>query len=258
MKEAHRLEQVIRGWLFVFLLSPAMVASSTAGEPYHFAAELEVGPVWQSRNEVQIPNDEMGTRFSLVELGGTGPWAAGRLYLSWEKGRHGVRLLLAPLIIHESGVFDGEVDFAGATFQPGILTDATYKFSSWRITYSYRFHTGKRWRWWIGFSAKIRDAEIRLEQGDVVSKDTDVGFVPLLHLRSDWRFAEQWHLILDLDAIGGGPGRAEDLSVKLSRDIGARWRLAAGYRTVEGGADVESVYNFAWLNYAVVSATYRF
>jgi hypothetical protein len=33
--------------------------------------------------------------------------------------------------------------------------------------------------------------------------------------------------------------------------------LSFGYRTVEGGADVDAVYNFAWFNYAVVSGSYR-
>ena len=35
------------------------------------------------------------------------------------------------------------------------------------------------------------------------------------------------NLELELDALGGGPGRAEDLSLKLSRDIGERNNLAA-------------------------------
>jgi len=34
--------------------------------------------------------------------------------------------------------------------------------------------------------------------------------------------------------------------------------VAAGYRTVEGGADVDEVYNFAWLHYAVLSVSYGF
>lgn len=41
-------------------------------------------------------------------------------------------------------------------------------------------------------------------------------------------------------------------------DSGRGWTVAAGYRTVEGGADVDAVYTFAWLRYAVVSAVYRF
>jgi hypothetical protein len=61
-----------------------------------------------------------------------------------------------------------------------------------------------------------------------------------------------------MDALAGGPGRAVDASVKLYADVGDRWSVAAGYRTVEGGADVDEVYNFAWLHYAVASLLYRF
>ena len=55
-----------------------------------------------------------------------------------------------------------------------------------------------------------------------------------------------------------GPGRAEDVSLKVSREISPRWSVAGGYRMVEGGADVDEVYNFAWLHFGVVSATWRF
>jgi hypothetical protein len=36
------------------------------------------------------------------------------------------------------------------------------------------------------------------------------------------------------------------------------WRLSGGYRTVEGGADVSSVYAFAWLHYGVVALAFRY
>jgi hypothetical protein len=61
-----------------------------------------------------------------------------------------------------------------------------------------------------------------------------------------------------MDALAGGPGRAVDASLKLYADIGERWSVSAGYRTVEGGADVDEVYNFAWFHYAVASLSYRF
>jgi hypothetical protein len=237
------------------VISPAPAAE----EEKRFEVELEAGPVWQSKNDVQIPNDETGTRFSLKDLAGTGPWPAGRFYFSWNiKGRHGLRLLLAPLSITETGSLDEPVDFAGESFAAGEPVEATYQFNSWRLTYRYRFHESERWRWWVGFTAKVRDAKIRLVQDGVASEDTDTGFVPLLYLRGDWRFAERWHALLDFDGLAGGPGRAVDLSLKISYDICPRWSIAAGYRTVEGGADVDEVYNFAWFNYAVVSATYRF
>ena len=82
--------------------------------------------------------------------------------------------------------------------------------------------------------------------------------MPLLHVSTDWRFSGRWFLLLDIEALAGGPGRAEDVSLKFSRELSPSWSIAAGYRMVEGGADVDAVYNFAWLHFAVVSGTYRF
>ena len=41
-------------------------------------------------------------------------------------------------------------------------------------------------------------------------------------------------------------------------DFDDSWSVTAGYRTVEGGADTDEVYNFAWFNAFVVSGIYRF
>ena len=242
----------------LFALVPQASAQETAGEQPRFEVEMEVGPVWQSRNDVEIPNDGTATRFSLKDLVGDGPWAAGRFYFTWNiSRRHGMRVLLAPLSYTESGTFDQPVIFAGETYAAGSPTEATYQFNSWRATYRYQFKRGERWNWWIGFTAKIRDAKIELQQGATTSKDTDLGVVPLVYLRGDYRFARRWHLLLEADFLGGGPGRAEDASLRLGLDFGDHWALAFGYRTVEGGVDVDEVYNFAWFNYAVVSGSYR-
>jgi len=241
------------------LLLSASVTSATAQDAPRFVIELEAGPVWQTRNDVQIPNTEAGTRFSLVDLVGKGPWPAARLYVTWNiNNRHSLRALLAPLSYTETGTFDQAVDFAGATYQPGQPVEATYKFNSWRLGYRYRFMDRQRLKLWVGLTAKIRDAKIELTQANTTSKDTDVGFVPLLYLAADWRFAQRWHFVFDFDGLAGGPGRAFDVALKLGYDISEHWRISGGYRTVEGGADVESVYNFAWFHYAVVSGTYRF
>lgn len=244
--------------LIVLVLVLTAAPSAPAGEN-RFSVELEGGPVWQTRNDVQIPNDDSGTRFSLVDVAGNGPWPAVRAYLTWNVNRrHGFRVLLAPLSVTEEGELDQVTGFEGATFQPREPTEATYKFNSWRITYRYRFLDGTRWRWWIGFTAKIRDAKVRLEQPGVAAQKTDVGFVPLLHVRGEWEPAARWRVSLDLDALAGGPGRAEDAALKLNRDLGESWTVSLGYRTLEGGADVDAVYNFAWLHYAVVSTEFRF
>jgi hypothetical protein len=62
---------------------------------------------------------------------------------------------------------------------------------------------------------------------------------------------------VDADGLAGGPGRAVDAALKLGYDGIERWSVQAGYRTVEGGADVDEVYTFAWLHYAVVSLAWR-
>jgi hypothetical protein len=238
----------------VFALLAPLAA---AGQAPRFIVELEGGPGWQSYNEVEIPNDGTATRFSLRDLVGSGPWPAGRLYVTWNVAeRHGLRLLLAPFSVTDDGVLDGPVDFAGSSYGAGPVR-ATYTFNSYRLTYRYRLHATERATAWIGLTAKVRDAEVALTQGATSSAKDDVGFVPLLHLAGEWRVAERWRLGVDADALAGGPGRAIDAAIKAGYDLSDRWTLSVGYRTVEGGADVESVYNFAWLHYAAVSLTWR-
>lgn len=245
--------------LMALLIAAAPAAGSDGRAQSRFVVELEGGPVWQSRNDVQIPNTQNGTRFSLVDVVGNGPWPAARLYLTWNiTTRHGLRALAAPFSITETGVLSSKTRFAGAAFDPSVPTEATYKFNSFRLTYQYRFFDGDRWTWWIGFTAKIRDAKVELEQQGASAKKTDVGFVPLLHVRGWYRLAESWRLVLDVDALAGGPGRAEDAALKLNADIGESWSVSVGYRTLEGGADVDEVYSFAWIHYAVSSISYRF
>jgi hypothetical protein len=235
------------------LLTPLAAAAQTP----RFVVELEGGPVWQSNNDVEIPNDGTATRFSLSDVVGSGPWPAGRLYATWNIAeRHGLRLLLAPLSVTEDGTLAGPVEFAGASYAPGPAR-ATYAFNSYRLSYRYRLRDSERATAWVGITAKIRDAEIALAQGSTASFSDDLGFVPLLHLAGEWRVAPGWRLSADADALAGGPGRAVDAAVKAGYDLGERWTLGAGYRTVEGGADVTSVYNFAWLHYAVLSLTWR-
>jgi hypothetical protein len=249
--------KVLAALIFTALLF--VFNSVAAEEASQFSLELELGPAWQSKNTVQIPNTDAGTRFSLEDLVGSGPWAAGRLYFTWNiNRRHSLRVLAAPLSYTESGIFDERVEFAGESYEAVLPVEATYQFNSWRVGYRYQFKDGERWDLWVGFTAKIRDAKIALSQGGTSSEDTDVGFVPLLSFAANYRFADRWYLVFDFEGLAGGPGRAIDTALKVGYDIDDRWGITAGYRTVEGGADIEDVYNFAWFQYAVVSGIFRF
>ncbi|MBU0692210.1 hypothetical protein KKG66_07485 [bacterium] len=249
---------LIIAYLLLLIDGSAEIALAGDVGGHRFQFELETGPVWQGRNDVQIPNDEKGTRYSLVDLAGKGPYPSFRFYGTWNiNSKHGLRLLLAPLSSTETGEFERPVDFAEGSFEPYVPTDVTYRFNSWRLTYRYQLYDKSKWSAWIGFTAKIRDAKIQLKQVESTATETDLGFVPLLHLAFEYQLTSRSRLLLDLDALAGGPGRAEDLSVKLSYRLGERLALSGGYRTLEGGADVDRVYNFAWLHYAVISLSYR-
>jgi hypothetical protein len=239
----------------------ALLASQPAsayGQTGPLEIELEAGAVWQSYNDVEIPNDGTASRFSLAELAGTGPWAAGRLYVTWHlTERDDLRLLAAPFSITETGTPEGPLSFAGASYALGAPVEATYTFNSYRLSYRRRVHSGASTTAWIGFTAKLRDATVALSQGATTSRKDDLGFVPLLHVAADWRPSPLWRLALDADGLAGGPGRAVDASLKLAYEPNQEWSLNAGYRTLEGGADVEEVYSFAWLHYAVLSVAWR-
>ncbi|MDX1568407.1 MAG: hypothetical protein R3223_11445, partial [Longimicrobiales bacterium] len=173
------------------------------------SVEVEAGPVWQSYNDVEIPNDGTATRFSLYDLAGAGPWAAGRIYVTWHVNeRHSLRGLAVPFSLTETGTPGQQIGFAGETYQAGVPTRATYTFNSYRLGYRYRVHAGDRMTAWVGFTAKLRDATIALRQGGTSSRKDDLGFVPLLHVAGDWRFASPWRLSLEAEGLAGGPGRA--------------------------------------------------
>ena len=240
---------------FAVLLIIAALAAPAAGG---VSLEFEAGSLWQTVNDVQVPNDASSTRFSLVDAIGKGPWAAPRVYLTVDLSERGsLRALAAPFSVTADGALDGPVSFQGEDFGAGPAT-ATYAFNSYRLTYRRLMNQGERWTWWLGFTAKLRVAEISLAQPGVSATKENTGFVPLLHLAADWRLADRWLLTFDADALAGGPGRAEDVAVKLARELGDGVRASLGYRMVEGGADVDEAYAFAWLHSAVASVRVDF
>lgn len=84
--------------------------------------------------------------------------------------------------------------------------------------------------------------------------------MPLLHADASLRLSERWSLAADFDglAVPGAPGRLVDLAVKARYDLDDCWSLGLGYRTLEGGVDNDSAFNFAWLHYAIVWVGFRF
>ena len=253
-----RARSVLLAGFASFVLAAPILGQGFESES-RFIVELEGGPAWQTMNDVQVPNDASGTRIALDDLTGSGPFPAFRLYAEYRPGRrHGLRLLVAPLSLDGTGVLTEPANFNGESLAAGTPTTARYRFDSYRLTYRYRLVSNPVWRVDIGLTAKLRAAEISLEQADVSSSYSNTGFVPLLNVGAAWQPAPGWSVALDADGAAASQGRAFDVSLKLYRDLSDRWALSAGYRTLEGGADVEDVYTFAWFHYVTVSAVYRF
>ncbi|MBN2346224.1 MAG: hypothetical protein JXO51_07510, partial [Candidatus Aminicenantes bacterium] len=234
---------------FIVFLIAAAAAPGQAGPERRWTAEVEGGGVFSGYNDVRIPNVG-GTLFSLSEDLDVAAKAYYRLRLSYALSRrHELSLLFAPLTLKAAGVLPGPVIFEGVLFPQGADVEGVYTFNSYRLTYRYRLLDRRRLRLDIGFTAKIRDAEIALEAPGLASSKVNVGFVPLLHLRLFWAWSARMGLLLEADGSAAKQGRAEDVLLALDWTLSPRLRLRLGYRFVEGGADVDEVYNFAWIHY---------
>jgi hypothetical protein len=232
-------------------------ASAQTSPPGRISLTVEGLNVWQQRNDVRIPPDT-GTEFSLVDLIGSCPTPSVRVMGTADvTDRQQVRFVYAPLRLSGRGTPAMPIAFAGTTFAPAP-TEAVYQFGSYRGTWSYRVYQGPTWTWRIGFTGFVRDARVALNQGDRTAEDTDVGFVPLGHVSADARLAERWSAALVLDGSAAPQGRAIDFAATLEYRPAPRWTVFGGYRTIEGGADVDTVYAFAWLNAVVSGIGVRF
>ena len=215
--------------------------------------DIEGGWVLCTKNDVRIPGDT-GTPFSLSDDFSLESKFTYRLRLGYQlHPRHSLSVLYAPLSLDAEGSVDKDIFFNGVTFPANASLKGLYTFNSYRLTYRFELVSSERWQVGIGLTAKIRDAEIKVEDATQSSSKTDLGIVPLLHFRVKWAFLDKMGILLEGDALAspGGQGRAEDVILALLFNPSQNVALKLGYRIVEGGADVEAVYNFALLQYFV-------
>jgi hypothetical protein len=242
----------------VFLF-PALIllAPSPARAEARWFADLETGVVFSTLNDVRIPGDT-GTDLSLTDELETPPDHFFRLRAGVTlAGRHNIFVLFAPLRLRAQGTLDHDLNYYGETFPAGTPLRAGYRFDSYRLTYRYDFLRTESWELGAGLTAKIRDAAISVD-GPVFREKPNTGFVPLINFSARWKFRKDWSLLLDGDALAAPQGRAEDILLALAFRLNESVETRVGYRMLEGGADNDEVYTFAWLNYAVLGLTASF
>ena len=197
------------------MLTLAMAMPATAAGDRPWTVELEGGAVFSGYNDVRIPNAG-GTLFSLSRDLDIAAKAYYRLRLSYAiSRRHELSMLYAPLTLKAQGTLPGPVFFEGVQFPQGAAADGIFTFNSYRFTYRYRLLDKWRLRLDIGLTAKVRDAEVALTTPGLTASKTNVGFVPLLHLRLIWDWNDRLGLMLEADGAAAKQGRAEDVLLAL-------------------------------------------
>ncbi|MBN2134760.1 MAG: hypothetical protein JW737_03435 [Acidobacteria bacterium] len=242
--------------LLIAVVAMALAVNVSAESNFEF--DIEGGWVSSGYNDVRIPN-EGGTLFSLSEDLSIDSKAYFRLRASyWLGERHVISALYAPLSFDAYGILPGDIHFNGTDFPGGSEADGFFMFNSYRLTYRYMIVKNEDIQFGIGFTGKIRDAEISVDAAGLYSSKTNVGFVPLLNLYLKWNWSENFGLLIEADAAAAKQGRAEDVLTALFYKLNDNMTLKAGYRFVEGGADVDEVYNFAWIHYAAAGIIFSF
>ncbi len=242
---------------FLLLSKSRVQASPVPIVRYAPYLEIAGGPVWQTVNDVEIPYQK-GTRFSLSDIN-QGPWPGFRIYAGLKIfDGHEFKALYAPFQIKETAILNKNIIYQEKTFTAHQPTTFTYKFNSYRLTYRYTVHRSHTWNIRLGFTGKIRDALIRLEQNNSNEELANLGFVPLLNFYAEWLMHPKFSLIFDMDAMVSPYGRAEDATLKMKYKSSSYLEYSLGYRTVEGGsAGSGDVYTFAWLHFAEFAVRFQ-
>ena len=82
--------------------------------------------------------------------------------------------------------------------------------------------------------------------------------MPLLYAFARYQATDRLALEAEADALAAPQGRAEDVSVKVVFRVSDTVDLDVGYRLLEGGADNDEVYTFAFFHYAAAGVRIRF
>lgn len=248
----------ITGMQLILLAVLSVVSAFSGTAQAKWQVDLETGMAVSGYNNVRIPGNT-GTKFSLsrdLESDRTVFWRARLSRVLAD--RHSISVLIAPLTFDAKGRLDRDITFAGVTFVAGTPLEAKYKFNSYRVTYRYDFYRRDQLLLGIGFTGKIRDAAISVEDGIRKSEKTNVGFVPLVNFRAQWKGSSPIGVLLDGDALAAPQGRAEDVLLALTMNTSKNLQFEIGYRLLEGGADNDEVYTFALVNYLVLGAALKF
>ena len=232
------------------LLIVTLVWALPAGAAGPWCIDLEAAMVTAESNDVAIPN-QTGTRLSLTSDLTTDDDVAFRIGLGHRIGqRNRITVLYAPLRLYARGAVDFPIDFNGESFAADEDLRAVSQYNNYRLSWTYDLVQYDNLELGLGLTANVRDAYIELSDATTTSRYDDLGFVPLLNLRFDWRWHRKLGLLIEADGAvaPGGKGRAEDVLLALTIRPWGQGTFRLGYRFREGGVDIADIYSFAYIS----------
>lgn len=220
------------------------------------SVNIEIGQASNTYNKVKI-DGKNGTLFNLAPA--LNPSFYSRLSLIKKfNSPHGLRLLHAPLRFSGEKSFTKDINFNGVNFLAGEKTRTQYQFNSYRGSYFFEVLSDNKFLLRLGGTLKVRDAMIQLKQNDRKKFKKNVGLVPLLYLYLEYKWNNDFRLVLDFDGLMAPQGRAFDIALLAGYYFSPSFHLNFGYRLLEGGADNDNVFNFSQINYYFSSFQFNF
>lgn len=227
-------------WAYIIILAILPLSGFS-----QWRIELDGGIALAGYNDARIPG-KGGNLFSLSNELNASPVFSGRLEIFRKiSEKSTLRFIAAPLHITAKGNINRDIKFLDKTFTSGKELEADFVFNSYRVSYLYQWMNKDKWQSQIGFTAKLRQAKISLKSNTLFAEKPDLGFVPIIYFALQYKYNDFISAEFNVDALGAKQGRAEDAYLGLKFHANKNLGINTGYRILEGGADVESVYTFS-------------
>ena len=244
-------------YLLIFcLLGLAGTLSAQSDFRLRLYPQVAVG----ANNDIRCPNNSDGTLLSLPgDLHRTSAAVfAPRVEFEYAYRRH--HIMLAAVFVRENLTGDASepIHFNQALFTTGSSIDALYRFDTYRLSYRYRLVNRPKFQLELGATALLRDAMVAMTGDNQHSEFYNLGVVPLISYYIGWTPISALTVYSYGDGLVSKYGRAEDIFAGVKYDVHPNIGILAGYRLIEGGSNVKSVYTFALYHFLSIGLEIHF
>lgn len=269
--------------LLVFFSSlSAQTANEEMDPKIRFSAHAELGFLGILSHNIQFSNN--GTDFNYVKEGGQDVlYPVSRLSVEMAIGnKHTIVFMYQPLRLESQQLLTRDVTVDNETFPAGSGMKFLYDFPFFRMSWLRELYPNNpKYKLALGVSAQIRNATIIFEntEGTKFRRNSDIGFVPILKLRTRANFTDRFFGEIEADGfyapisyLNGSDediiGAILDASVRLGYDILPEVTGFYNMRIISGGGVGTNTddkgpgdgYLKNWLNFLTVTAgaVYKF